>query len=131
MTKEEFCKKYNYSIKTLKTSFGRTQEAMKHKGYLVTKSGVWPNTEYTVIENKDLIPKKEIILSNRLIGQRFGHLEVKKDTGKRIHRSIIWECLCDCGNIHEVSSNNLNSGKVNSCGKKDCPYHKTYKDLRG
>ena len=131
MTKEEFCKKYNYSIKTLKTSFKRTQEAMKNKGYLVTKSGIWPNTEYTVIEDKSLIPKKEVVLSDRLIGRRFGHLEVKKDTGKRTHRSIIWECICDCGNIHEVSSNNLNSGRVNSCGKMGCPYHKTYKDLRG
>lgn len=131
MTKEEFCEKYNYSTKTLKTSFGRIQQAMKNKGYLVSKQGSWPNTEYSVIEDKTLIPKKEVVLSDRLVGQRFGHLEVKKDTGKRIHRSIIWECLCDCGNIHEVSSNNLNSGNVNSCGKMECPYHKTYKDLTG
>ena len=131
MTKEEFCEQYNYSIKTLKTSFGRVQQAMKNKGYLVAKEGSWPNTKYTVIEDKTLIPEKEVVLSNRLVGQRFGHLEVKKDTGKRIHRSVIWECLCDCGNIHTVSSNNLNGGRVNSCGKNDCPYHKTYKDLTG
>lgn len=131
MTKEDFCEKYNYSIKTLKTSFGRIQQAMKNKGYLVSKQGSWPNTDYTVIEDKTLIPQKEVVLSSRLVGQRFGHLEVKKDTGKRIHRSIIWECLCDCGNIHEVSSNNLNGGRVNSCGKINCPYHKTYKDLTG
>lgn len=104
---------------------------MKNKGYLVSKEGIWPNTKYIVIEDKSLIPEKQIMLSERLVGQRFGHLKVKKDTGKRIHRSIIWECLCDCGNTHEVSSNNLYSGKVNSCGKIDCPYHKTYKDLSG
>ena len=131
MTKEEFCATYNYSIKTLKTSFGRIQQAMKNKGYLVTKQGTWPNSEYIVIEDKTLIPVKEIILSDRLIGQRFGHLTVVKDTGKRFYRSIIWECLCDCGNVHEVTSNNLNSGKVNSCGKENCQYHKTYKDLKG
>ena len=131
MTKEEFCNKYNYSIKTLRTSFGRIQQAMKNKGYLVTKQGIWPNTQYFVIENKELIPSKKITLSTRLVGQRFGHLTVIKDSGKRLHRSIIWECKCDCGNIHEVTSNNLSSGNVNSCGKLGCPYHQTYKNLKG
>lgn len=131
MTKEEFCNKYNYSLKTLKTSFGRIQQAMKNKGYLVTKEGSWPYIEYYVIEDKTVIPQKEIILSTRLVGQRFGHLTVTKDTGKRLHRSIIWECKCDCGNIHEVTSNNLNGGQVNSCGKSECPYHQTYKNLKG
>ena len=56
------------------------------------------------------LKQKEIILSTRLVGQRFGHLTVIKDTGKRLHRSIIWECLCDCGNKHEVTSNNLKGG---------------------
>lgn len=68
MTKEEFCKNYNYSIKTLKTSFGRIQAAMKNKGYKVTKTGIWPNTEYTVVEDKSLIPEKTVTLSNRLVG---------------------------------------------------------------
>ena len=131
MTKEEFCKEYNYSLKTLKTSFGRIQQSMKNKGYLVTKEGIWPYTEYFVIEDKTIIPQKEITLSTRLVGQRFGHLTVIKDTGKRLHRSIIWECKCDCGNIHEVTSNNLNGGQINSCGKQNCPYHKTYKNLKG
>lgn len=131
MTKEEFCKKYNYSLKTLKTSFGRIQQAMKNKGYLVTKEGIWPYTEYFVSEDKTIIPQKEIILSKRLVGQRFGHLTIIKDTGKRLHRSIIWECKCDCGNVHEVTSNNLNGGQTNSCGKQNCPYHKTYKNLKG
>lgn len=41
---------------------------MKNKGYLVSKQGTWPNTEYIVIEDKSLIPQKEVVLSNRLIG---------------------------------------------------------------
>lgn len=131
MTKEEFCKKYNYSIKTLKTSFGRIQQAMRNKGYLVSKEGSWPNAQYFVTEDQSLIPKKEVKLSTRLVGQRFGHLTVIKDTGKRLHRSIIWECLCDCGNTHNVTSNNLNGGHVHSCGKAECQYHKFYKDLTG
>lgn len=131
MTKEEFCNKYNYSLKTLKTSFGRIQQSMKNRGYLVSKEGIWPNTTYSVIEDKSLIPPKETMLSTRLVRQRFGHLTVIKDSGKRLHRSIVWECKCDCGNIHEVTSNNLNGGQVNSCGKLECPYHRTYKNLKG
>ena len=131
MTKEEFCEQYNYSIKTLKTSFRRIQQAMKNRGYIVTKEGSWPNAQYFVIEDKTLIPPKKVTLSTRLIGQRFGHLTVLEDTGKRLHRSIIWKCQCDCGNIHTATSNNLNGGNINSCGKKECPYHQTYKNLKG
>ena len=131
MTKEEFCKKYNYSLSTLKTSFGRIQNSMKNKGYIVKRTGSWPNPDYQVTFDETLIPEKKVILSTRLIGQRFGHLTVIEDTGKRLHRSIIWKCKCDCGNEHEVTSNNLNGGQVNSCGKQDCPYHKTFENLKG
>lgn len=129
MNKEEFCKQYGYSLSTLKTSFGRIQRVMKNKGYLVTKTGTWPNTQYQVIFDETLIPQKEVVLQTRLIGQRFGHLTVIEDTGQRLHRSVIWKCLCDCGREHKVTSNNLNSGQVNSCGRLDCPYHRTFKDL--
>ena len=131
MTKEEFCKEYNYSLSTLKTSFGRIQNSMKNKGYIVKKTGSWPNPDYQVTFDETLIPEKKVTLSTRLIGQRFGHLTVIEDTGKRLHRSIIWKCKCDCGNEHEVTSNNLNGGQVNSCGKQDCPYHKTFENLKG
>lgn len=131
MTKEEFCKEYNYSLSTLKTSFGRIQNSMKNKGYIVKRTGSWPNPAYQVTFDETLIPEKKVTLSTRLIGQRFGHLTVIEDTGKRLHRSIIWKCKCDCGNEHEVTSNNLNGGQVNSCGKQDCPYHKTFENLKG
>lgn len=131
MTKEEFCKEYNYSLSTLKTSFGRIQNSMKNKGYIVKKTGSWPNPDYQVTFDETLIPEKKVTLNTRLIGQRFGHLTVIEDTGKRLHRSIIWKCKCDCGNEHEVTSNNLNGGQVNSCGKQDCPYHKTFENLKG
>ena len=131
MTKEEFCKEYNYSLSTLKTSFGRIQNSMKNKGYIVRRTGSWPNPDYQVTFDETLIPKKKVTLNTRLIGQRFGHLTVIEDTGKRLHRSIIWKCRCDCGNEHEVTSNNLNGGQVNSCGKQDCPYHRTFENLKG
>ena len=131
MTKEEFCKEYNYSLSTLKTSFGRIQNSMKNKGYIVKRTGSWPNPDYQVTFDKTLIPEKKVTLNTRLIGQRFGHLTVIEDTGKRLHRSIIWKCKCDCGNEHEVTSNNLNGGQVNSCGKQNCPYHRTFENLKG
>lgn len=30
--------------------------------------------------------------------------------------SIIWKCLCDCGNIHYASTNSLRTGAIASCG---------------
>ena len=131
MTKEKFCEIYNYSLSTLKTSFGRIQSSMKNKGYVVTKTGSWPNTDYQVYFDENLIPKKQIKLSTRLVGCKFGHLIVIEDTGRRLHRSIIWKCKCDCGNEHEVTSNNLNSGHVTHCSSLSCPYRKTYDNLKG
>ena len=95
MTKEEFCKEYNYSLSTLKTSFGRIQNSMKNKGYIVKRTGSWPNPDYQVTFDETLIPEKKVTLNPRLIGQRFGHLTVIEDTGKRLHRSIIWKCKCE------------------------------------
>ena len=131
MTLEEFCKEYNYSPNTVHRSFNRTVESMKNKGYILTRTGTWCDGDYQVVEDKSLIPKKEVTLSTRLVGQRFGHLTVIEDTGKRLHRSIIWKCLCDCGNEHNVTSNNLNGGQVHSCGQPNCPYHRTFENLKG
>lgn len=61
-----------------------------------------------------LYPKAE-----DLTGKRYGMLTVLKrveDTfDKSNRRYITWECLCDCGNITYVTSNNL-KGKTTSCG---------------
>ena len=51
-----------------------------------------------------------------LKGQRFGKLLVLEETSERKDRSIVWECLCDCGNKCKVSSKQLRAGKTNSCG---------------
>lgn len=86
MTLEELCKKINRSPNTLKRSFNRTVEVFKKKGVIISRI----NTDnYEITYNNDLIKKKEIQLSNRLVGQRFGHLLVMNDTGKREYRSIV------------------------------------------
>ena len=54
---------------------------------------------------------------NSLIGQKFGKLSViKKANIVKNNRNQYWECLCDCGNISIVSTGDLHSNKVKSCG---------------
>lgn len=52
-----------------------------------------------------------------ITGNKYNHLTVIKDSGKRASDgSVIWECLCDCGKKTEVSSNNLVRNHTKSCG---------------
>src|SRR3990172_3636584 len=53
-----------------------------------------------------------------ITGQRFGRLTAVKVVGKYVrgkNTSMIWECVCDCGNIKNVRKNMLGV-HVNSCG---------------
>ena len=51
-----------------------------------------------------------------LSNQRFGKLIAIEPTYKKNnHRSMIWKCKCDCGNIYEVAAENLLKG-TKSCG---------------
>ena len=51
-----------------------------------------------------------------LSGKRFGRLVVVSKTDDRIHRHVLWKCLCDCGKECLVSSNSLSTGRTQSCG---------------
>lgn len=55
---------------------------------------------------------------SNLVGKKFGHLTVLRDSGERMQGAVIWECLCDCGNSKPiyVSTGNLTSGHTQSCG---------------
>ena len=48
-------------------------------------------------------------------GQRFGKLVAIQPTEHRQAKSIIWKCMCDCGDIHLASAHNLKSGDVSRC----------------
>ena len=50
-----------------------------------------------------------------LTNQHFGKLIALEPTEKRQNKSIIWKCICDCGQIHYASANNLKSGNVTRC----------------
>ena len=51
-----------------------------------------------------------------ITGQRFGRLIALHPTENRSSSSIVWRCQCDCGNMVDVSSGNLRSGRTKSCG---------------
>lgn len=51
-----------------------------------------------------------------LIGKQFNYLTVLEKTEKRKNGAVIWLCKCKCGKIKEVTSGDLNSGRVTSCG---------------
>lgn len=49
-------------------------------------------------------------------GQKFGRLTALEPTEKRQRNSVVWNCLCDCGEFAEVSVSCLKSGGTKSCG---------------
>jgi len=51
-----------------------------------------------------------------LTGDRFGRLVVVKHLGRTQSKKQLWECLCDCGNVHNANSGCLVWGSVTSCG---------------
>lgn len=48
-------------------------------------------------------------------GRRFGRLTAVKPVGRK-DRSILWLCLCDCGNTVNATTEQLQSGDRKSCG---------------
>ena len=61
-------------------------------------------------------------------GDVYGKLTLIRDTGMRAtNGSVIWECVCECGNTVETSSGDIVRGRVQSCG---CDYaHPKLKNL--
>jgi len=51
-----------------------------------------------------------------LNNERFGRLVVLAEMGRDKHGSVMWECLCDCGNLVGRTTARLRSGHVRSCG---------------
>jgi hypothetical protein len=49
-------------------------------------------------------------------GFRYGRLTVKVRAGTTANKKVLWECLCDCGNITFTDSCSLITGNTLSCG---------------
>lgn len=64
---------------------------------------------------KDMLTQRNI---KDLTNKRFGMVVAKERLEiKNNHNCFLWRCECDCGNLNYIcSTENLTSGKVNSCG---------------
>ena len=51
-----------------------------------------------------------------ITGQRFGKLIAIRPTEERKHGGVVWECLCDCGNVTKATTEHLRVGDAKSCG---------------
>jgi len=67
-----------------------------------------------------------------LIGQVYGRLTVLEDVGRR-GSFVLWRCQCSCGNLVDVVSVQLRSGKTKSCGcyKREQTSKRSRMDLTG
>lgn len=63
---------------------------------------------------KENNPARKLDITN----QRFGKLIALRPTDKRSSdgHAILWECICDCGNICYKSAQDLKDGNIISCG---------------
>lgn len=51
-----------------------------------------------------------------MIGQKFGRLTVIEELQERSGKNKLYKCVCDCGTYKNVTTANLKSGRVKSCG---------------
>ena len=50
------------------------------------------------------------------VGTRFGRLMVTSRAGTTASKKVLWECLCDCGNVTRVDVCSLVTKNTLSCG---------------
>ena len=64
-------------------------------------------------------------------GERYGRLVAVRPTEQRSAKSVIWECLCDCGNTITVRATMLKSGHTTSCGcvKREIDEQRDFKNI--
>ena len=56
-----------------------------------------------------------------LVGRRYGKLVVLEQIPSNGSPHRRWLCRCDCGNLHEATTGNLNSGHATNCGCMKSP----------
>lgn len=92
-------------------------EAICDCGTIITRSGAELRNSGP---NASCGCRKGMLRRRDLSGMRFERLTVIRSAG---HPK--WQCLCECGNTHVVSTNDLVSGDTRSCG---CLKHDIWKN---
>lgn len=104
-------------------TFGK-YSVIKHIGYNNRKVTIWlckcnicGYVKQLRVDHIKRFGNAECRCPKNLQFKRFGKLFVL-DKLKYKHKSgdYLWECLCDCGTLHNVTTNGLTSNKVKSCG---------------
>ena len=80
---------------------------------VITRSLRTGNTQSCGCLHKEVVAKN---FSKDITNQRFGNLIALEPTQERRHGSIVWKCLCDCGNFHFTTTELLLGGHTQSCG---------------
>lgn len=60
-----------------------------------------------------------------LSGKTFGRLFVVSEAGRSSNGSVLWNCICNCGNTVQVMSSSMKNSLISSCG---CLYAETRKN---
>lgn len=66
-----------------------------------------------VLQHCKMMAKSKIV---DMTGYKIGKLTVIEQTDLRKNESVVWKCLCECGNITYVTQNCLQKGDTKSCG---------------
>lgn len=70
---------------------------------------------FEVKEQETLRPLPEV-KDSAFVGQRFGNLVIIRDDVGRKHGRVVKECVCDCGNVIQETTDKITSGIVSHCG---------------
>lgn len=80
---------------------------------VISKSLKDGNTKSCGCYHKEVVGKQ---FSKDITNQRFGNLVALEPTEDRKHGSVVWKCLCDCGNYHYTTAELLLRENTQSCG---------------
>jgi hypothetical protein len=59
---------------------------------------------------------KKLVKIKKMIGQQVNYLTIVEDIGRTSNGTIIYRCICKCGNETKANSNSLRTGNIKSCG---------------
>lgn len=77
-----------------------------------TKSCGCQNTKSRQKNIKKAAEKSKLDLAQK----RFGYVVALEPTNERINNSVAWKCKCDCGHEFLAAANQINAGRIISCG---------------